>query len=206
MKWMPIGNQADVFADANIGPVHDDILVAQLRPGQELDIIMHCVKGIGKDFNEDNEDGAKSYKYVNICMCMWICEPLSRHFENVVKIPLLYPLTSPLYLFVFTWLNGMLCMTVNHRPPLCPGKDHAKFSPVATASYRLLPEITLLEPIEGEKAERLKHCFSRGVIHLEDLNGKIHEQAYFLLPLLFATVWPQKCRWSNNDFEYKQAL
>uniref|UniRef100_A0A668AUU5 DNA-directed RNA polymerases I and III subunit RPAC1 n=1 Tax=Myripristis murdjan TaxID=586833 RepID=A0A668AUU5_9TELE len=98
MKWMPIGNQADVFADANIGPVHDDILIAQLRPGQELDIIMHCVKGIGK--------------------------------------------------------------------------DHAKFSPVATASYRLLPEITLLEPIEGEKAERLKRCFSRGVIHLEELNGK----------------------------------
>ncbi|KAG7268487.1 hypothetical protein CRUP_000209 [Coryphaenoides rupestris] len=35
MKWVPIGNQADVFADANIGPVHGDILLAQLRPGQE---------------------------------------------------------------------------------------------------------------------------------------------------------------------------
>uniref|UniRef100_A0A8C4IL54 DNA-directed RNA polymerases I and III subunit RPAC1 n=1 Tax=Dicentrarchus labrax TaxID=13489 RepID=A0A8C4IL54_DICLA len=98
IKWVPIGNQADVFADSGIGPVHDDILIAQLRPGQELDIIMHCVKGLGK--------------------------------------------------------------------------DHAKFSPVATASYRLLPEITLLEPVEGEKAERLKRCFSRGVIDLEDVNGK----------------------------------
>ncbi|XP_076598566.1 DNA-directed RNA polymerases I and III subunit RPAC1 isoform X1 [Chaetodon auriga] len=98
IKWVPIGNQADVFADCSIGPVHDDILIAQLRPGQELDIIMHCVKGIGK--------------------------------------------------------------------------DHAKFSPVATASYRLLPEITLLEPVEGEKAERLKHCFSRGVMDLQDVNGK----------------------------------
>ncbi|XP_049457199.1 DNA-directed RNA polymerases I and III subunit RPAC1 isoform X1 [Epinephelus fuscoguttatus] len=98
IKWVPIGNQADVFADSIIGPVHDDILIAQLRPGQELDIIMHCVKGIGK--------------------------------------------------------------------------DHAKFSPVATASYRLLPDITLLEPVEGEKAERLKCCFSRGVIDIEDVNGK----------------------------------
>ncbi|XP_074532616.1 DNA-directed RNA polymerases I and III subunit RPAC1 isoform X2 [Halichoeres trimaculatus] len=98
IKWVPIGNQADVFADCNIGPVHDDILIAQLRPGQELDIIMHCVKGIGK--------------------------------------------------------------------------DHAKFSPVATASYRLLPEITLQEPVEGEKAERLKRCFSQGVIDLQDVNGK----------------------------------
>ncbi|XP_042357986.1 LOW QUALITY PROTEIN: DNA-directed RNA polymerases I and III subunit RPAC1 [Plectropomus leopardus] len=98
IKWVPIGNQADVFADFIIGPVNDDILIAQLRPGQELDIVMHCVKGIGK--------------------------------------------------------------------------DHAKFSPVATASYRLLPEITLLEPVEGEKAERLKRCFSRGVIDIEHVNGK----------------------------------
>ncbi|XP_061692832.1 DNA-directed RNA polymerases I and III subunit RPAC1 isoform X6 [Syngnathoides biaculeatus] len=51
------------------------------------------------------------------------------------------------------------------------GKDHAKFSPVATASYRLLPEITLLDTVKGEKAERLKRCFSQGVIELEDVNG-----------------------------------
>ncbi len=37
-----------MFADAKIAPVHGDILLAQLRPGQELDIVMHCVKGIGK--------------------------------------------------------------------------------------------------------------------------------------------------------------
>ncbi|KAK7140277.1 hypothetical protein R3I94_012783 [Phoxinus phoxinus] len=98
IKWLPVGNQADVFADAKIGPVHGDILLAQLRPGQELDIVMHCVKGIGK--------------------------------------------------------------------------DHAKFSPVATASYRLLPEITLLQTIEGEQAERLKRCFSPGVIELENVNGR----------------------------------
>jgi DNA-directed RNA polymerases I and III subunit RPAC1 len=29
------------------------------------------------------------------------------------------------------------------------GSDHAKFSPVATASYRLLPSITIKEPILG---------------------------------------------------------
>ncbi|XP_077351354.1 DNA-directed RNA polymerases I and III subunit RPAC1 isoform X5 [Festucalex cinctus] len=97
IKWVPIGNQADVFADSSLGPVHDDILIALLRPGQELDIVMHCVKGIGK--------------------------------------------------------------------------DHAKFSPVATASYRLLPEITLLDAVQGEKAERLKRCFPQGVIELGDVNG-----------------------------------
>lgn len=51
------------------------------------------------------------------------------------------------------------------------GKDHAKFSPVATASYRLLPEITLLQLVEGEKAEKLKRCFSPGVIELENKDG-----------------------------------
>ena len=30
------------------------------------------------------------------------------------------------------------------------GRDHAKFSPVATAYYRLLPEITLKENITGK--------------------------------------------------------
>ncbi|BFZ07021.1 hypothetical protein BsWGS_10060 [Bradybaena similaris] len=46
------------------------------------------------------------------------------------------------------------------------GKDHAKFSPVATASFRLLPEISLLQEFHGEQAERLQKSFSPGVIEL----------------------------------------
>ena len=42
---------------------------------------------------------------------------------------------------------------------------------LATASYRLLPEITLKEPIEGEFAEQLKSCFAPGVIEIEVVNG-----------------------------------
>ncbi|XP_044304400.1 DNA-directed RNA polymerases I and III subunit RPAC1 [Varanus komodoensis] len=97
MEWVPMGSQADNM-NANFRPVHDDILIAQLRPGQEIDVLMHCVKGIGK--------------------------------------------------------------------------DHAKFSPVATASYRLLPEITLLQPVEGEAAEKLQKCFSPGVIEVQEIKGK----------------------------------
>ena len=52
------------------------------------------------------------------------------------------------------------------------GRDHAKFSPVATASYRLLPEITINEPVCGEAAERLQSCFSAGVIRLEGSKRK----------------------------------
>ncbi|XP_028903314.1 DNA-directed RNA polymerases I and III subunit RPAC1 [Ornithorhynchus anatinus] len=98
MTWVPLGNQADLFPEGAIRPVHDDILITQLRPGQELDLLMHYVKGVGK--------------------------------------------------------------------------DHAKFSPVDTVSYRLLPDITLLQPVEGEMAEKLKDCFSPGVIQIQEIKGK----------------------------------
>eukprot|EP00731_Ephydatia_muelleri_P027482 Em0019g355a len=94
-KWVPIGNQAQKFSE--LRPVHNDIVIAKLRPGQELNLRMLCMKGIGR--------------------------------------------------------------------------DHAKFSPVATASYRLLPEITLTKPVIGEKADRLAKCFSKGVIQVVEDNG-----------------------------------
>lgn len=89
LKWIPIGNQKDLF---DVKPVHDDILIAKMRPGHEIDVTLKAVKGLGK--------------------------------------------------------------------------DHAKFSPVATATYRLLPLITLLEPVTGELAKELKSCFSPGVIEI----------------------------------------
>lgn len=98
IKWIPIGDQEEQFGASGIRPVFDDILIAKLRPGHEIDLRMHCVKGVGS--------------------------------------------------------------------------DHAKFSPVATASYRLLPHITLLKPIVGELAERLIKCFSKGVIKLKEKNGE----------------------------------
>jgi len=57
------------------------------------------------------------------------------------------------------------------------GKDHAKFSPVATTYYRLLPDIQLTRTVEGELATKLQSCFSPGVIKIvdqkyTDKNGK----------------------------------
>ncbi|WRT67802.1 uncharacterized protein IL334_004776 [Kwoniella shivajii] len=48
------------------------------------------------------------------------------------------------------------------------GMDHAKFSPVATASYRLLPHIIIREPIPSEHQEKFKKCFPEGVIEIEN--------------------------------------
>ncbi|XP_017776328.1 PREDICTED: DNA-directed RNA polymerases I and III subunit RPAC1 [Nicrophorus vespilloides] len=98
IKWMPIGNQAELHKEENIRPIHDDISLLKMRPGHEIDLQMFAVKGTGR--------------------------------------------------------------------------DHAKFSPVATAFYRLLPDIKLTRTVEGEQAERLQKCFSPGVIALRKSEGK----------------------------------
>jgi DNA-directed RNA polymerases I and III subunit RPAC1 len=98
MVWVPHGRQEDYFigGEGAVQPVNPDILIAKLRPGQEIDIVMHCHKGIGG--------------------------------------------------------------------------DHAKFSPVATASYRLMPSITITKPIIGADAKKFARCFPRGVIALEPVS------------------------------------
>ena len=37
---------------------------------------------------------------------------------------------------------------------------------LATASYRLLPEITLTQPVTGPQAKKLAKCFPKGVIRV----------------------------------------
>lgn len=92
LSWQPMGEQEARFADGPIEPVNPDILIAKLRPDQEIDVRMHAHIGVGK--------------------------------------------------------------------------DHAKFSPVATATYRLLPTITITEPILGADAKNFQRCFPKGVIDI----------------------------------------
>jgi DNA-directed RNA polymerase I and III subunit RPAC1 len=89
--WMPQGAQEKHFPNG-IRPVHDDILIAKLRPGQEIYLEAHGRRGIGR--------------------------------------------------------------------------DHAKFSPVATACYRLKTEIELLEPVYDDDAKELVHLYEPGVFEL----------------------------------------
>ncbi|KAI9887055.1 MAG: DNA-directed RNA polymerase core subunit rpc40 [Watsoniomyces obsoletus] len=97
LEFVPRGRQDERFP-SGVQPVNPDILLAKMRPGQELDIEMHCVKGVGS--------------------------------------------------------------------------DHAKFSPVATASYRLLPTIDIVRPILGKDAEKFARCFPKGVIGLETVTAE----------------------------------
>jgi DNA-directed RNA polymerase I and III subunit RPAC1 len=97
--FKPVGRQDQYFSGENaIQSTNPNILVAKLRPGQEIDLEMHAIKGIGA--------------------------------------------------------------------------DHAKFSPVATASYRILPTITITKPILGKDAEKFAKCFPRGVIGFERVTAE----------------------------------
>ncbi|XP_048610300.1 DNA-directed RNA polymerases I and III subunit rpac1-like [Brassica napus] len=64
------------------------------------------------------------------------------------------------------------------------GKTHAKWLPVATAWYRMLPEVILLREVEDEDTERLVEACPEKVFDIEDMgNGRKR-----------ATVaWPRNC-------------
>ncbi|KAJ8611980.1 hypothetical protein CTAYLR_004377 [Chrysophaeum taylorii] len=94
LKWLPQGDQ-ETFLPEPARPVHDDILITKLRPGQAIGLEAHGCKGIAK--------------------------------------------------------------------------DHAKFSPVATASYRMLPRIDLVKPVEGDRATALKNRCPLDVFDIEDI-------------------------------------
>lgn len=52
------------------------------------------------------------------------------------------------------------------------GRNHAKWSPVSVAFYRLLPDIELKEPIKDDDAVELKEICPMGVFDIEDLGKK----------------------------------
>lgn len=96
LQWVPWSEtQAKRFADNPPRPVADDILIAQLRSGQEIE-----------------------------CEC---------------------------------WLEKGI------------GKEHAKWSPVCTAYYRLLPEISFTRDVVDEDAEALRQACPMGVFDIEAL-------------------------------------
>jgi DNA-directed RNA polymerase I and III subunit RPAC1 len=79
--------------------VHEDIILAKLRPGQSLEVECHVIKGIGA--------------------------------------------------------------------------SHAKWSPVATASYRLMPKVEIMAPLRGAEAQALVDKCPLNVFDIEDMgNGE----------------------------------
>jgi DNA-directed RNA polymerase I and III subunit RPAC1 len=67
------------------------------------------------------------------------------------------------------------------------GKTHAKWSPVATAWYRMLPEVVLLKEFEGKHAEELVKVCPKKVFDIEDMGqGEVKAFPSFLQMSLLA--------------------
>lgn len=49
LTWVPQGEQGFVMAENPPGPTNPNIVLAKLRPGQEVDMELHAIKGVGKD-------------------------------------------------------------------------------------------------------------------------------------------------------------
>lgn len=47
--WAPKGEQAEIFQDNPPAPSNLNILLAKLRPGQEIDMELHAIKGVGQE-------------------------------------------------------------------------------------------------------------------------------------------------------------
>eukprot|EP00045_Choanoeca_perplexa_P003184 m.29005 g.29005 ORF g.29005 m.29005 type:complete len:347 (+) comp11912_c0_seq1:126-1166(+) len=107
LVFVPQGNQTESLGE--VRPVHDDIVIMKLRPGQAVEMQLHCEKGIGK--------------------------------------------------------------------------VHSKWSPVATASYRLMPDIVVKQPITGPLAIKFQGCFSKGVVDVVE-NDQGEPEAHVVNPRL----------------------
>lgn len=114
LEWIPQGNQQERCKI--VKPVHDDILIMRLRPGQAIELEAHARKSIGK--------------------------------------------------------------------------DHAKYSPVCTASYRLMPRLELLQEVYDELADELD-LVEPGVFNIVPCNENGHVRKAVV-------VNPYACTMSRN--------
>eukprot|EP00484_Ammonia_sp_Unknown_P030468 CAMPEP_0197038612 /NCGR_PEP_ID=MMETSP1384-20130603/15525_1 /TAXON_ID=29189 /ORGANISM="Ammonia sp." /LENGTH=419 /DNA_ID=CAMNT_0042469069 /DNA_START=6 /DNA_END=1265 /DNA_ORIENTATION=- len=65
IEWVPQPGQQEMLdkhQHAPIKMVHDDIIIAKLRPGQTIEIWMKAIKGIGRDHAKFSAVGTASYR------------------------------------------------------------------------------------------------------------------------------------------------
>jgi len=62
LKWLPQGEQEAFLADRPVRPVHADILLAKLRPGQALSLEAHGRKGVARDHAKFSPVATASYR------------------------------------------------------------------------------------------------------------------------------------------------
>lgn len=141
----------DILADFNTIILH-------------LDVDCEWAEGGKEAFKRGEKDLDKLYLNHNVYARDLVYQPAGRQNEYFTGDGIIKP-TNPDILIAKLRPGQSIHCTIH----CCKGKggDHAKFSPVATASYRLLPAIHIIKPILGVDAKKFARCFPRGVIRLE---------------------------------------
>ncbi|KAK3335753.1 DNA-directed RNA polymerase [Cercophora scortea] len=118
---------------------------------------------------EDEEDPNKLYHHANVYASDIKFDPIGRQSQYFSGENAITPVNPDILIAKLRPGQAIECSMHMHKGA---GSDHAKFSPVATASYRLMPTIDILQPILGADAEKFSKCFPRGVIGLEKVTRR----------------------------------
>ncbi|KAK0624705.1 DNA-directed RNA polymerase [Bombardia bombarda] len=117
-----------------------------------------------EDAAEGETDPNKLYRHASVYARDIVYEPIGRQGQYFSGDDIIAPVNPDI---LIAKLRPGQCIDLTMHMHKGVGSDHAKFSPVATASYRLLPTIDILKPILGPDAEKFARCFPRGVIALD---------------------------------------
>ena len=126
-----------------------------------LKLEIECKRKEGADKNETDPKEKYEHAHVYAKDLEWV--PQGRQSENFVGGPI-EPVNPDI---LIAKLRPGQVIHMDLHCVLGIGMDHAKYSPVATATYRLLPTITITKPILGADAKKFQKCFPKGVIDVE---------------------------------------
>lgn len=156
MRWKRKPTDEDLDAE--------DILTDYNTVILKLDIDCRWAEGGKEAYRKGEKDLDKLYRNHNVYARDLVYEPTGRQNQYFTDVGIIRP-TNP-DILIAKLRPGQ---SIHLQMHCCKGKggDHAKFSPVATASYRLLPAIHILQPILGADAKKFARCFPRGVIRLD---------------------------------------
>jgi DNA-directed RNA polymerase I and III subunit RPAC1 len=137
-----------------------------------LKLQVECTKN--KDAKPGEKDPTELYHHAHVYAKDIVFEPQGEQTKYFTGENAIRP-TNPDILIAKLRPGQLLDMEMHMHKGI--GSDHAKFSPVATASYRLLPTIQILQPIIGEDAKKFQECFMPGTIKLEKITRQEAKKA-----------------------------
>ncbi|KAI0125674.1 DNA-directed RNA polymerase [Xylariales sp. AK1849] len=137
-----------------------------------LRLKVECTKN--KDAAPDEKDPTKLYHNAHVYASDIEFEPTGNQGQYFSGENIIRP-TNPDILIAKMRPGQVLDMEMHMHMGI--GADHSKFSPVATASYRLMPTIQILKPILGDDAKKFQECFGKGTIKLETVTNRDAKQA-----------------------------